>query len=88
MGNLKAPPDVATALPVLLAAIAALPRVRWPSVLAQFDLLAAHPEMRDDVARELVFLFSLAHSQTPRPQRMTARLYAFPPHRGSAPPKG
>jgi len=45
--------DLPAALRTVLDALAALPPTRWASVRAQLDLLAAHPEMRDDVLAEL-----------------------------------
>ncbi len=49
----QVPPTLAQALPVVLEGLAGLPPTRWASVRAQLDLLAAHPEMRDDVMLEL-----------------------------------
>jgi hypothetical protein len=49
-------PTIEQALPVVLTAITALPAARWASVRAQLDQLAQHPEMRDDVATELLSL--------------------------------
>jgi len=48
------------ALRVVLDALAPLPPLRWAAVRAQIDLLAAHPEMRDDVRAEIEFLLLLA----------------------------
>lgn len=53
-----AAPSLAQALPVVLADLAALPPTRWASVRAQLDLLAGHPEMRDDVLAELQHLLA------------------------------
>ncbi|MBI3157618.1 MAG: helix-turn-helix transcriptional regulator [Burkholderiales bacterium] len=51
-------PDLPAALPVVLDALADLPLARWASVRAQLELLAGHPEMRDDVLAELRHLLA------------------------------
>ena len=43
------PRTIEQALSVLLDAIAALPTARWPSVRAQLDQAAAHPDLRERV---------------------------------------
>lgn len=56
---------LATALPLVIDAIAALPAARWVSVRAQLDQLAQRPEMRDDVMAELQALLGDASSKQP-----------------------
>lgn len=47
-------PTIEEALPVVLAALSELSPVRWQMVRGALDNLASHPEMRDDVAEELL----------------------------------
>lgn len=46
--------DLPQALPAVLAALAALPPLRWAAVRGQLDKLAGHPEMLDDALPELL----------------------------------
>lgn len=57
-----AAPDVAEQL---VDAIAGLSPARWASVRAQLEMLAGHPEMRDDVLAELRVLLAAAPGKRP-----------------------
>ena len=61
----SAAPSLAVALPVVLDAIVSLPPVRWASVRAQLDMLAAHPELRAEVLYELDLLFAAGAVKRP-----------------------
>lgn len=58
LGPIKLLAPLPRALEALADALANLPPARWASVRAQFDQLASHPEMRDDVLAELTALLT------------------------------
>lgn len=58
-------PSLPQALHTVLDALQALPTIRWVSVRAQLDQLAAHPEARDDVAGELLALLQAPPGKRP-----------------------
>mgnify|MGYP002379549710 CR=1 FL=1 len=50
------PPSLEEALRVVVEAITESPPARWPSVRAQFDQVASHPERIEEVLAELLEL--------------------------------
>lgn len=53
-----AAPDLASAVTVVLGALATIPALRWAAVQATLAQVVGRPEMRDDVATELLALLS------------------------------
>ena len=56
----QVPPTLEAALPVVLEALGAIPALRWPAVQATLAQMVGQPEMRDDLAAELLPLLQPA----------------------------
>jgi hypothetical protein len=61
------PPGLSEAVNMVLDALGAVPKIRWPAIEATLEQAVGHPEMRDDLAPEL-----LAMLQPMPPKQLSA----------------
>lgn len=54
----KPPPTLNQAIPVVLEALSRLSALRWKAIQVTLGQVVGHPEMRDDVANEVIALLS------------------------------